>query len=47
VNAFNLPPGCSVRDCEGQAMPRCPECGAEHNDDHNNGMCPDCQPQVA
>lgn len=46
MSAFNLPPGCSMRDIDGPPMPCCEKCGEEHNDEDNNGLCPDCQPVI-
>jgi NMD protein affecting ribosome stability and mRNA decay len=45
MNYFNLPPGCTDADIDGPAMPFCERCGCEHNDEKNNGLCPDCQPE--
>lgn len=45
TSTFNLPPGCLSSDIDGPPMPRCENCGTEHNDENNNGLCEDCQPE--
>jgi len=41
TSTFNLPPGVLARDCDGEEMPRCEECGEEHN--NFGDLCDDCK----
>lgn len=38
----NLPPGVTVKDCEGPTMPKCVRCEEEVNTVNDVGLCEDC-----
>ena len=40
---FNLPPGCTERDIDGEPMPLCEKCGEEFTDWKGDGVCDDCR----